>query len=234
MTPAELEQAVAFSLVMAVDPAEVVQTLLLAFVLGIAVALLYRQSLRTRIVHPVMVGSMVLMTMTSAMVMMAIGSNLARAFTLVGALSIVRFRTHLKSPWDIGFIFLSLVVGIATGTGAWVVAVGGAIIIGLAVIAIGSLPAIGVHRPVYGLKCEIGSWTGLEDKLEAAMASFVYRRWLVELRSSRFGETLLYHWRVQLHDPARLSELVRILSDIEGVERVLIAVDDEASGDSEG
>ena len=48
--------------------------------------------------------------------MLVIGSNLARAFGLVGALSIIRFRTAVKDPKDISFIFLALILGVAVGT----------------------------------------------------------------------------------------------------------------------
>jgi uncharacterized membrane protein YhiD involved in acid resistance len=48
--------------------------------------------------------------------MLIIGSNIARAFTLVGALSIVRFRHAVKEPRDIGFVFIAMAVGMACGT----------------------------------------------------------------------------------------------------------------------
>ena len=57
--------------------------------------------------------------------MLIIGSNIARAFSLVGALSIVRFRTAIKSPQDIGFIFLSIAIGMACGTRFYAVSIVG-------------------------------------------------------------------------------------------------------------
>lgn len=59
--------------------------------------------------------SMILMSVTIAFIMMIIGSNLARAFSLVGALSIVRYRNALKESRDTAFIFLSLAIGMACG-----------------------------------------------------------------------------------------------------------------------
>ena len=57
-----------------------------------------------------------MLTVVTCTVMLIIGDNIARAFSLVGALSIIRFRTPLKDPLDIGFVFYALVIGMAIGT----------------------------------------------------------------------------------------------------------------------
>lgn len=62
------------------------------------------------------VQNLVIMEITIGIVMLIIGSNIARAFSLVGALSIVRFRTAIKDPKDVGFIFMTMVAGMAFGT----------------------------------------------------------------------------------------------------------------------
>ena len=65
------------------------------------------------------------------MVIMIIGNSLARAFALVGALSIIRFRTVIKDTKDIAYIFWSLAAGMACGTGSYFIAVIGTVIISL-------------------------------------------------------------------------------------------------------
>ena len=65
------------------------------------------------------------------MVMMVIGNNLARAFALVGALSIIRFRTVIKDTKDTAFIFLGLAAGMATGTSSYFLAFAGSLFFGL-------------------------------------------------------------------------------------------------------
>ena len=87
---------------------QVFEALLVAFVLSLVVASVYRISVGDRVVSPAMQGSLVLLAMVGAMVMMVIGNNIARAFSLVGALAIVRFRTRLRSPWDISFAKVAL------------------------------------------------------------------------------------------------------------------------------
>ncbi|MCP4221124.1 MAG: DUF4956 domain-containing protein, partial [bacterium] len=70
-------------------------------------------------------------TMVTAMVMMVIGTNLALSLGMVGALSIIRFRSAIKDPKDIGFIFWGISAGLSAGTGSYVIAVIGSVIIAM-------------------------------------------------------------------------------------------------------
>ena len=74
---------------------------------------------------------MVLLAILLGMVSMVIGSNIARAFALVGALSIVRFRTVVEDTRDTAFVIFAVVVGMAAGAGAYLVAAVGIPIVGL-------------------------------------------------------------------------------------------------------
>lgn len=71
---------------------------------------------------------MLISTITS-MVMMIIGSNLALSLGMVGALSIIRFRSAIKDPKDIGFLFWGIGVGLSTGTGVYIVGIIGSLFI---------------------------------------------------------------------------------------------------------
>jgi len=90
--------------------------LLLSTVLGFAVSYVYQKTFRGTSYSASFVSSLILLNVITSVVMLVIGSNLARAFGLVGALSVIRFRTAIKDPRDISFIFLSLILGLATGT----------------------------------------------------------------------------------------------------------------------
>ena len=94
---------------------DILVSMLLSLALSIVVALVYRFSVPGRLLSPTLQLSLILLALVSTMVMMVIGNSLARAFSLVGALSIVRFRTRLRSSWDISFVFFALSVGIGSG-----------------------------------------------------------------------------------------------------------------------
>ena len=124
-----------------VTPLEALQNLLLALGLGLTVAALHRFSKLETNPSPAMLSAIVLLPPISSLVMMVIGNSLARAFSLVGALAIIRFRTRLRSRWDITFIFLSLSVGVGCGVGAHTVSIVGVVVVGLAVLLLGRCPA---------------------------------------------------------------------------------------------
>ncbi|MCP4147955.1 MAG: DUF4956 domain-containing protein [bacterium] len=79
--------------------------------------------------------TLLLTTMVTAMVMMVIGTNLALSLGMVGALSIIRFRSAIKDPKDIGFIFWGISTGLSAGTGSYVIAVIGSLIIAMILFA---------------------------------------------------------------------------------------------------
>ena len=208
---------------------QVFEALLVAFVLSLVVATVYRISVGDRIVSPAMLGSLVLLAMVGAMVMMVIGNNLARAFSLVGALAIVRFRTRLRSPWDISFVFFSLAVGIAAGVFAWHVAIMGTLMISLVVLTLYILPLSGIRRKIHTLRCDVAAYENLEGQLDAILDQHLRQRWLVEARSLRFGETLSYRYRIILKKSNQIQPLVLTLSDLEGVQRVVLGYEDEGT-----
>ncbi len=210
------------------DAQQVVLTLVLALVLGLAVAFVYRLSVPGRVLSPSLQASLVLLAMVTAMVMMVIGDNLARAFSMVGALAIVRFRTRLRSPWDISFVFFSLAAGIACGVLAYQVAVLGTALVGLAVLGMHVIPLSGI-RPDHlrMLRCDVGVFEGVENRLEQILDDHLDRRWLVETRSQRFGESLSFRYRVVVRDPDDVAEMMRAISNLEGVEKVVLDLSDE-------
>ncbi len=102
---------------------ETVVALGLSFVLNLLVAYVYRISHRGLSYSVSFVHAMIIMGVTISLIMLVIGSNIARAFTLVGALSIIRFRNAVKDSRDVAFIFVAMAVGMATGTGFYLTAV---------------------------------------------------------------------------------------------------------------
>ena len=107
----------------------------LATVFGFAIALIYRRTHSGISYSQGFVVSLLLVTIISSAAMMVIGTNIARAFGLVGALSIIRYRTVVKDVKDAAYIFLALVTGFACGVGAFHIAVlTDAVVLGLIVI----------------------------------------------------------------------------------------------------
>jgi len=101
---------------------ETFAALLLSFALCLIAAYFYRQTHRGLSYSVSFVHAMIIMGVTVSVIMLIIGSNIARAFTLVGALSIIRFRNPVKDSRDVAFIFLTMAIGMAVGTGFYLTA----------------------------------------------------------------------------------------------------------------
>ncbi|MDW0113069.1 MULTISPECIES: DUF4956 domain-containing protein [Sporosarcina] len=107
--------------------------LLFAFLIGMFIYWIYRKSFRGVVYSYNYNISFVLLTMITALVIMTISTNIILSLGMVGALSIVRFRTAVKDPLDIVYMFWSLAAGIACGARIYPLAVGGSLVIGLVV-----------------------------------------------------------------------------------------------------
>lgn len=97
-------------------PYEILLNMALAFLLGLIISAVYRHTHKGLSYSQSFTLTIVFVSTIVAVVMMVIGSSLSRAFALVGALSIIRFRTVVKDTKDTAFVFLALAVGMAAGT----------------------------------------------------------------------------------------------------------------------
>ena len=113
---------------------DVVLVMMLSFVLSAFIGWIYKITHRGTSYTQSFVFTLVLNGMVVALVMMIVGSNIARAFSLVGALSIIRFRNAVKETRDVGFIFFTMAIGMAIGTKFYLLAIVGAIVISLMIV----------------------------------------------------------------------------------------------------
>ncbi|GIP40144.1 DUF4956 domain-containing protein [Paenibacillus sp. J31TS4] len=106
-------------------------TFAVAFVIGLFIFILYRRVFSGVLYSKSFNVSLIGMTMVTAMVIIAINSNLVLSLGMVGALSIVRFRTPIKDPTDLIFLFWAAAAGIVTGAGFFTLAAIGSVVVGL-------------------------------------------------------------------------------------------------------
>ena len=113
------------------NPQEILINLTLSFILGVIVSIVYKKTHKGLSYSQSFMITNVFVAVIVCMVIMIIGNSLARAFALVGALSIIRFRTVVKDTKDTAFIFWSLATGMASGTGSYFLAISGTIILSI-------------------------------------------------------------------------------------------------------
>lgn len=98
-----------------IPPEQIAAGLGLSLVLSLVIATTYRVTHRGVSYSQTYAHTLVIMCMVITVIMMIVGSSIARAFSLVGAMSIIRFRNAVKETKDIGFIFLVMAIGMACG-----------------------------------------------------------------------------------------------------------------------
>ena len=113
-------------------------TVVLAFVIGLFVYLIYRLTFSGVIYSKTFNMSLVMLTMVTTMVILIMSNNVKLSLGMVGALSIVRFRTAIKDPIDTVFMFWAIGEGIALGAGFILAAVVGAFLIGIFMLILAS------------------------------------------------------------------------------------------------
>jgi len=113
---------------------DVVLVLALSFFTSAFIGWIYQLTHRGTSYTQSFVFTLVMNGMIVALVMMVVGSNIARAFSLVGALSIIRFRNAVKETRDVGFIFFTMAIGMAIGTRFYLLAIIGAVVISLVIV----------------------------------------------------------------------------------------------------
>ncbi len=113
---------------------DIVIVMVLSFGLSAFIGWIYKITHQGSSYAQSFVMTLVMNGMIVALVMLIVGSDIARAFSLVGALSIIRFRNAIKETRDVGFIFFTMVIGMAVGTRFYLLGVVGAVVISLIIL----------------------------------------------------------------------------------------------------
>jgi uncharacterized membrane protein YhiD involved in acid resistance len=204
-------------------PRELLVRLLLALVFGGAVALVYRLSHgREQGTGLALTTTLVLLSVLIAMVSMVIGNSVARAFSLVGTLSIVRFRTVVEDTRDTAFVIFAVIVGMAAGAGLYWTAFIGVPVVGVASIGLtrlgNGLP--GARPPECTLVVRMGLGYDPEAILSPVLSRHLDRQRVVAAGTARQGSALEVTYAARLKPSATMPTLVAELNRIEGVQSV--------------
>ena len=204
-----------------VNGLEVLVRLIVAMVLGGLVTLIYRATRGADEAAPSFTVTLVLLSILIAMVTQVIGDNIARAFSLVGALSIVRFRTVVRDTQDTAYVIFAVSVGMAVGAGHSLLAVCG---IGVVAVAATLMRRGGVAIPgrheTYLLKVRLGLGHDAGTVLGPTFDTYLLARHLLSIETARQGMALELCYRAALRSEEAAGELVKALNRLEGVQGI--------------
>ena len=193
--------------------------LLTALAFGWAIAFVYQKTRNSP--DSSFTSTILLLCVLIAMVTQVIGDNVARAFSLVGALSIVRFRTVVRDTQDTAYVILAVIVGMAVGAKALWVALIGIAVVGLAELLLnwrmGNALAPAAE---YTLRLKVASNQNLEELLQKAIGDQLKSKVLISVGTGKRGALVEAAYRLTLLESSSAFDLVNRLDAIEGVESV--------------
>ncbi len=198
--------------------------LVLALLLGLAIAWVYRRARGVNGEAESFGVTLVLLTILIAMVTQVIGDNVARAFSLVGALSIVRFRTVVRDTQDTAYVIFAVAIGMAMGANHPSVALCGLAVVGVAALMLRKRGAT-VQAPAdellpFELHVRLAIGRDADGLLSATLDQFVSGRRLVAVTTARQGMSIDASYHVALRGDNHASSLVNALNRLDGVQNV--------------
>ena len=155
------------------------------------------------------IHTMVLGSMVTCMLIMAVGNNLARGMGILGTLAIIRFRTPVRDPRDAMFLFACLGVGIACGAGMPMVAVVGTLMMSAVALLLHWLP-FASRRDYEGLlrfMMQINDREG-EALVKDILVRFCSAFYVLGMREAEQGDCVEYSYQIRLVDPAYQRDVI--------------------------
>ena len=214
-------------LTLSLTAGQIVRNLLVALACGLLISGFYSWTSGRPAHSRTFISSLTALSLITALVIMVVGNNLARAFGLVGAMSIVRFRTAVKDVQDIVYIFFSLAVGMAAGVGLTAVAFIGTFAVGLVMTAATQFQLRAQRNRVYMLRLSCYPGEGSRAAYLPLLDRYCRRHQLINVKSYGEDDLLDLSFYVRLRDEEQSRELIRELGRIEGVQHADLFLDEE-------
>ncbi len=189
--------------------------LLLAFALGIVISVVYHWT-HMGTAERSFTDTLIILCMLISVVMVVIGDSVARAFSLVGALSIIRFRTVVQDPRDIAFVFFALATGMAVGASDPPIAILGTFLIGGIIILLHWWHGRHPYRETFQLTFKAPLASASEPTLRSIFNRYLNHERLIHQETSKTGGIeLRYHikfkdsegWEPFFHELSALEEI---------------------------
>lgn len=203
-----LEKAASLSII------DIGVAMILSLALGLFIMAIYKKTFRGVMYSQSFCISLLAMTLITTLIILAITSNVILSLGMVGALSIVRFRSAIKEPMDIAFLFWSISVGIVTGAGLISLAVLGSIFIGVVMILFVNKNS-NDNPYILIVNCENElSETGVETILKKQLKKYVVKSKTV----SKDGIEITFE--IRFKDMA--TNFINEISNLEGIKKALL------------
>jgi uncharacterized membrane protein YhiD involved in acid resistance len=203
-------------------PVEIGINICLAIALGLIVSLVYRYTHKGLSYSQSFVLTLVFVAVIVSSVMMIIGNSLARAFALVGALSIIRFRTVVKDTKDTAYVFLSLAVGMASGTGNYFIALITTGVVSALAIILHRLNFGALYKSEFILRFQYDREAVADEGYVDMISDYSKRSNLLHVEPSGDGRYITVTYDMVLRDDTASEKFAAEIAAIAGVSEVTL------------
>jgi uncharacterized membrane protein YhiD involved in acid resistance len=204
-------------------PTEIIINLILSFIFGLIISLVYKKTHKGLSYSQSFMITNVFVSVIVCMVIMIIGNNLARAFALVGALSIIRFRTVVKDTKDTAYIFWSLASGMATGTGSYFLAVAGNVLLSLIAYIFFKTNYGSIIKSEFILQFRIKSGDKkISNDYNEVLSKYTKTQTLLSSESSDDKKSIKVSLDIIMKEDLNQNNLLEEISSIAGLNEVVI------------
>jgi uncharacterized membrane protein YhiD involved in acid resistance len=194
---------------------QVLVSLLMAFMLSSVLATVYRWTFTSLSYSRSFIHTMILGSMAVAMMIMIVGNSLARGLGILGSLAIVRYRSPIRDPRDMTFLFACFAVGVGCGSSAYAVVIMGTFVLSSAVLLLHWSPFASRRHHEALLRFMLPPQSSSEEKVKEIMRMNCSAFSLVAMREASQGELIEYCYHVRLIDPSYREDLVARLTGVQ-------------------
>jgi hypothetical protein len=201
---------------------DVVFSTILSFLLTLIIAQVYRITYRGVSYTQSYVHTLIMMSMIVAVIMLVIGSNIARAFSLVGALSIIRFRNAVKDTRDVGYIFFAMAIGMACGTRFYLLAIVATLIICFILWGMSTLNMFAKDVREQILKIRVPGDMRYESLFDNVFSRYLARFNLIAVETVQAGLLTELVYGIELRNPNQAQAFLQELSRLNDNNKVAL------------
>lgn len=202
--------------------ADVVFVIILSFLLSLVIARVYQLTYKGVSYTQSYVHTLIMMSMIVSIIMLVIGSNIARAFTLVGALSIVRFRNAVKDTRDVGYIFFAMATGMACGTRFYLLAIIATLVIAFILWGMSVLNLFAREVREQILKIRLPGDVRYETLFERVFGKYLTRFELIAVETVQAGTLNELIYGIELKKQSEAQNLINELRQLNDNNKVTL------------
>jgi hypothetical protein len=207
---------------------EVIFTVVICFALQLLISYSYIRTHRGRFYSQSFVHTLIIVGVVISVIIIVIGSNIARAFSLAGALSIIRFRSAIRDPRDVAYVFFSMGVGLACGAGLFTAAIILSVLLSLIIVLLEGTDYGRVTDKVKLLKITLPENLNYEGLYDDILHKYTDQNTFLSVRTTSLGTMFEVIYSIKMKRGISEKEMIDDIRERNGNLNVSLLLDEQS------